>query len=58
MVEEGGVGDHFQTKGGENPKKNNHLSTMDPRVEMAFFTASTLPAENLNVGDTDDDAGY
>jgi len=31
---------------------------MDPRVEMAFFTASTLPAENLNVGDTDDDAGY
>jgi len=26
---------------------------MDPRVEMAFFTSSTLPAENLNTGETE-----
>jgi len=26
---------------------------MDPRVEMAFFTSSTFPAENLNTGETE-----
>jgi len=26
---------------------------IDPRVEMAFFTSSTLPAENLNTGETE-----
>jgi len=35
----------------------SHLSRMDPRVEMAFFTSSTFPAENLNTGETDDCLG-
>jgi len=26
---------------------------MDPRVEMALFTSSTFPAENLNTGETE-----
>ena len=32
----------------------SHWLTMDPRVEMAFFTSSTFPAENLNTGETED----
>jgi len=31
----------------------SHWLTMDPRVEMAFFTSSTFPAENLNTGETE-----
>ena len=30
-----------------------HWSTMDPRVEMAFFTSSTFPVENLKTGEMD-----
>jgi len=30
-----------------------HWFTMDPRVEIAFFTSSTLPGENLNAGETE-----
>ena len=30
-----------------------HWLTMDPRVEMAFFTGSTSPAENMNTGETE-----
>jgi len=35
----------------------SHWLTMDPRVEMAFFTSSTFPAENLNTGETEDFLG-
>jgi len=38
-------------------RTGSHLSRMDPRVEMAFFTLSTFPAENLNTGETDDCLG-
>jgi len=34
-------------------KKGSHWSMMDPRVEMALFTASTFPAENSNTGETE-----
>jgi len=40
----------------EKKKKKNervHWVTMDSRVEMAFFTSSTLPGVNLNMGETD-----
>ena len=30
-----------------------HRVSIDPRVEMAFFTSSTFPAENLNTGETE-----
>ena len=45
--------------GGKHQKKNekertgSHWLTMDPRVEMAFFTSSTFPAENSNTGETE-----
>ena len=35
----------------------SHSVTMDPKVETAFFTSSTLPAENLNTGETEDCLG-
>ena len=43
---------------GETPKEReertgSHWLTMDPRAEMAFFTSSTFPAENLNTGETE-----
>jgi len=28
-----------------------HWVTIDPRVEMVFFTSSTFPVENLNTGE-------
>jgi len=37
-----------------NEKTWGHLSTMDPRVEMAFFTSSTFPAENMKTGETEE----
>jgi len=33
-------------------RTGSHLPLMDPKVEMAFFTSSTLPAENLKTGET------
>ena len=34
-------------------RTGSHWFTMDPRVEIAFFTSSTFPAENLNTGETE-----
>ena len=34
-------------------KIGSHWLTTDPRVEIAFFTSSTFPAENLNAGVTE-----
>jgi len=31
----------------------SHLSMVDPRMEIAFFTSSTFSAENLNTGETE-----
>ena len=47
-----------ETRWGETHQKRErkerpgpHWLTMDPTVEMAFFTSSTLSAENLNTGE-------
>jgi len=37
----------------ERERKGSHWLAMDPRVEMAFFTSSTFPAEKLNTGETE-----
>jgi len=50
-----------ETRQGENTKSEkekkerigSHWLTMDPMVEMAFFTSSTFTVENLNTGETE-----
>ena len=49
-------GKHRNSRGnnaGKRERKRSHWLTMDPRVEMAFFTSFTFPAENLNTGETE-----